>query len=348
MLPNNRKFTKREMALFEVERPVAAQCVFPKESASELTFHTATLVGSRVFVIHSLLDSADEGPPRSCAYWDLTRAEWIWLKARGPRIRLHEAVLVDDQLLVFGSDDLMDDDLTEVSRHGVWKLDLTRLAWFWSEVPMKLPLRPRQIVCEFDECFRRIQLFGGRHTGNRQAQGELLLIDPDTLAWVVAKETGRRPSSRTGLSSCSSSSKTETIIWIFGGRRGISMADRYLDDLFAQRLRSQSCQWSQVDTRGACSKVAYAGIALLGSRLLVLGGFDTSVHDTDMFVSYDLRKKEFLDLRNGKVTLGANELEPTSAHRLLTYNGGLLVVGGYERRYPWVDFIRIKEESHVL
>ena len=299
----------------------------------ELRYHAAIMVGNRVFIVEKLnLGTANENS-YNCCYLDTTSWTWVWLEVSGPTFYLQQAVLVDDCILVYGNDNLPGAGVAHV-----WKLDLACLAWQCSEL-QTLPVAPTFMVCEFIECIRRVVFYGGVSADGLRDENTLLLIDVDTHSWTKPRETGARPTPRRAHMSCVLTMSSASTVFVFGGRHG----NRYLNDLYTLEVRVRVCRWSQVLVTLESTPVSSAALACTNNTLFIFGGFDDHLEDVNDFVSYNLKNQKWSNIKSGSGSFKLEkDLQSTSAHRLLPYKDGLLVVGGFGRRFPWVDVLTAK------
>lgn len=323
---------------FKIERPTGNAGELYPMASREATYHTATVVGDRVFIIKKLLTfGLDEVAP-NCCYLDTKRWKWVWLGISGPTFYLHEALLVDDAIVVFGKD-----ELPGAGTGHLWRLDLTTVEWNCLDM-QPIPVRPLFMVCEFIEETRTVVFYGGEEIDG--VDNVLLLIDLNTLSWIFPREKGSRPSARRGHTSCMRSTRSDSMMFVFGGRNG----GNYYNDLYTLHIRKLACSWSNIAIGMHIPPVAFGSLAIVNNTLFIYGGFDNELDDVSTFVSYDLGDKECYDIQKGekfqisasgnfsRAWLGAN-----SANRLLPFHDGLLIVGGFACQYPWVDILHAVE-----
>ena len=319
----------RQTRRFEVETTRGSRSSLHPKAVGKVTYFTATLVGHQVFAITKVLSSRQTAPLPNCCRFDTKRRKWVLLNVEGPGFHLHEAVLVDDSILVFGDDNLPGD-----GKAHLWKLDLVSLGWTCLDM-QPLPVIPVYMVCEFIDDIRKVVYFGSPTKKRDQRQTTLMLIDVDTHTWTIPRESGAGATIRRGHASCSCQTSKGTTVFIFGGRDG----QTYLNDLYALHIRNLTCTWSQVLIGPYVEPVAFGSLACVNSSLIVYGGFNRSFDDVGTFLLYDLIDKQWQNPREDLKFKIKGHLSPNSAHRLLPFHDGFLIVGGFNKEFPWIDML---------
>lgn len=332
----------RNPVKFEVVDLKGSYESFHPEVVSSVIHHTANLVGNRVFLIAKLLRGRRNSETWNCCYLDTVRWEWVWLGLRGPRFYMHQAVLVDDFILVYG-----DDAAAGEGVGNLWKLDVAGMEWLRLDL-QRLPMKPSFIACEFIESIRRVVCFGRGYDDEMDLldrANSLLLIDVDKNTWLAPREKGARPSPRIGQASCVFATRAGSTVFFFGGRSGNDIGSgNFFNDLYMLQVQELVCSWSKVLLSLRVKPVSAASIVCVNDTIFILGGFDHNFDDVTTFVSYDISNNKWCDIResSGRYKL-EGALRATSAHCLVPYADGMLVVGGFGRTFPWVDIIRVIE-----
>lgn len=297
---------------------------FPVNIVRSLTHLTATLVGTRVIVVGKVSRSMDYWGNNCCSF-DVVTSKWSWTSVLGPRFEGHDARLVDDYILVYGE--------TQRSARQLWKLDLLSLKWQGLKLKPPRPPSRTHHICEFIEGQRILVGFGGlRYVTSINT---LIVINVDTLEWVIPKQTGSPPLARHGHASCSISTREDATIFIYAGRND----EHCFSDLHLLYCRKGSFQWSQPQEINILQPVAFASITYADGRLLVFGGFTVSLADSGQIAVREPDGK-WHDLRSsdGEFDLYGSA-RVNSIHRAVPCYKGILFFGGYNRRFPGFDIL---------
>lgn len=311
---------------FEFVRLPGRQDSIHPSALSEIMEHTATRVGSKVVLLGTLTAT---DPGGELCIWDYVTGEWVWF--RGRSFTNHETVLADDCLLVYGNS-------SSRPTEEVWKVDLTSLSISCLRFEQALPVAQKGFTADYIEKTRQVLTFGGLTLSGYS--NLLLLIHIDTLEWTEPMQVGRPPCPRNGQASCSLANRRETTVFYYGGDDG----GNFFNDLHILNFSTETkgVRWSSVEVNDLCEQVAYCSLSLVGKRLVVFGGILENLDDTDMLVLYDIEEDTWHDLHNDPEYEVNGDIAPNSGHRAVSFNQGILFIGGFNIPTPWIDIFRVE------
>ena len=291
------------------------------EENAKLTSHTATLVGSRVFVV-----GTQHG---SMFVFDTLTLQWMRPDIEDCPFSYSEAFLVEDILYVYGQ-------RSYAAKCVFWKLDLVLLES--SEEELSLPKRRTSngYTCSFLEDTRQMVLLGGVQVKTKEDM--LLVAHIDTHLVSVPKQTGSLPSPRYGHAVCCISAPSKTTLCVYGGR---SAESTYYNDLHLLTISGGRYSWSVAKEFNRCLSVAYSTLTYMDGRLLLYGGYDLDLEETDMLLLYDLREDEWHRIGPELAYSLEGRCRENSAHRAIRCHQGVLFLGGFAREIPWIDILRV-------
>lgn len=303
---------------------------FHEVARSDITYHTSTLVGGRVFMIGRLSATNHSRQTNNCCYFDVAKLEWVWLEVLGPAFGGHQAILVDDAIFLYGNG-----TTAAQAKERLWKLDLVGLEWTTVVLKTPLPVSQKGCACAFVEDSRELVSFGGFSPNG--FTDVLLFLHVDTMNWYRPKQTGAVPCARSAHATCSVSTQEETTVFIYGGFN----EDMYFNDLYMLHVRAGACRWSKPQVHDVCPPVAYPSITYVDGRVFLFGGFNSDLDDTNVLVVYDRDRRRWQKITGAS----AGEyhvkgvVQSNSVHRAVSCHRGILFFGGFNREYPWVDML---------
>jgi len=124
------------------------------------------------------------------------------------------------------------------------------------------------------DCDYTMYVFGGEHVARNAIDTKLHALQisesSTTAQWQTVEAKGTPPCSRFGHAQASIGDK----VYVFGGRRGINMDEKALNDLHCFDTKTNT--WSEVKYNGgsAPSKRSFHRMTSIGSMLYVFGGCD--------------------------------------------------------------------------
>jgi len=126
-----------------------------------------------------------------------------------------------------------------------------------------------------------LYMFGGEHSARHPVNNTLYALDlgtPDS-AWREVRVTGEIPSPRFGHAQAVMGES----IYIFGGRMGVAVDEKLLNDLYM--LNTRTFVWTKVDQKGTlpCPR-SFHKMVSAGGKLYVFGGCPSEGRLADLHV----------------------------------------------------------------
>ena len=309
---------------------VAAQMT----STSDLwTGHTATLVGSKVFVIGKL--GRRLGYSSSILSWDHIRNDWRWTHLghfhNTPYPQYHSAVLFEDSLYVFGGRD----ESVLLANRDLWKLDLAVMEW---NACNTRGLKPRHLAghtCDFFEESMELVFFGGRLLHQDQGLSSVFVNNLEKQQWIYPIVKAGPPIGRYLHMSC----RVREDIYIWGGIRDTTTP---LNDMsILHRNRDCSFQWSHPRVNNP-SPAYSATLSNFKEKLIMYGGnvaggatrscfaFDPKANRWEPVEYYETMaaRRGYNQIRD----IASNRMRALSHHCTVVANDRLIIIGGHGRK----------------
>lgn len=238
--------------------------------------HSATLVGSRIFVFGGHRFGGDEAVYfNDCQVLDVDANQWKELRAKGtapsPRYG-HSATLVGPRVILFGGVG------QGAFLRDLHALDTTTSTWYQGPCSGGAPAaRYGHTACLHKT---KLLVFGGQ---GATTFGDLHILDLGCMAWNAPETTGPKPGPRQGHAAL----MVQDHMIVHGGfylpkttkptsfTSGKLLDDAYLNDL--RVLDVNSFVWSRMRTHGAPPPGRFGhSLALSGEDLIAFGGWHGS------------------------------------------------------------------------
>jgi N-acetylneuraminic acid mutarotase len=277
-----------------------------------LRSHTATLVGSKIFVI----GGGDDVFFNQISILDTETMYWYKPSTSGIKpdfFRAHSATLVDNnKIFIFGGGDGSNyfDQL--------YIFDTTTFHWTKPEVKGISPGQRRaHTTCLIG---KKIYLIGGGD-GNK-ALNDTFVLDTEKMQWDILKVSGQLPNPRGYHTACYVNNNVQSNrgkILIFGGSDG----KECFNDAYALDLANNN--WNKINITNPFECFGHAA-ATVGSWMYVFGGNNST--------SYSNELKIFnLDTRGDKWSwiekpVSGTLPSPRAYHTLTLYDSRLFMIGG--------------------
>eukprot|EP00824_Muranothrix_gubernata_P003834 TRINITY_DN148_c0_g1_i2.p1 TRINITY_DN148_c0_g1~~TRINITY_DN148_c0_g1_i2.p1 ORF type:complete len:427 (+),score=62.98 TRINITY_DN148_c0_g1_i2:327-1607(+) len=265
-------------------RPVTGVVPSPRSG------HTATLVGTRLFVLGG---ASLTGPVNDVCVLNTNSFSWSRPRLTNPTSFTarceHTTVAVRNNLYILGGEHVAEAFL------GVTILNCDTLSF---SVPTTTGTRPPTRCGHWSVALGdRVIVFGG-HNG-REALGDLHVLDTKTMAWMQPHVKGSLPPPCTHATACVFGSK----VVMFGGHVGEISVNHIFE------LNTETWTWTQFAYKGMPEAREGHAAVMMGTRLLIVGG-KTAQDET-------LKTLYALDLAKAAGTV----VQPASPHRTASSSG---------------------------
>ena len=307
---------------------------FATYSTSSLTFSLANLVGSRVYVFAASLPFS--------AYFDTIAMKWVQLGPIPHKFSECSSVLVDDVI--------MSCTLDEARISSVWVFDQILDEWTPHYIDYPENVIPHRAMLEYVDFARMIVVFGGyiyngqSHPTPVETNNSLVRIDVDTLEAYVPQASGSPCPPRNGHASCVLMTGKEATIFIYGGQA----SNGPKNDLYLLHFRQNRFRWSNGALSSFGIPCSAPSLTFVAGTLILYGGFNSNYADTNGLAIYELESNEWhVVTKRRKSGDDHNEAKyqidelpgESSTHRTFLTSKGLLVVGGFGRKFPWISIL---------
>ena len=294
---------------------------------TELTYYAANVVGSRIYMFGPKLKIPN------VFYFDTARWKWELLETEMRGLRDNSSVLVDDRVMgLIG--------LAEPSK-GLLVFDLSLNEFSLHSIKFPTDLIPKRSISEYIGSARTMVVFGGYE---QKTVNALVGINVDSFEVSVIKASGQASPPRHGHVSCIVVREHDATIFIYGGGNGSNPQN----DLYLLHYRKNRFRWSQGVVNSDGIKCFSPSLTYVEGKLFLYGGFDKALDDIGGIYVYELdteswhvvtrKQKGISDTNTHGYCIDA-DLGDTSTHRTFLCSRGLLILGGYERKFPWVNVL---------
>lgn len=296
-----------------------------QEWSIERTGHTATLIGSRIYIEggFSVVQSRFSVVPQHCLIDTQTLSCELIQPAVEPigqndAVSYHTATLVDDRILLLGGYDEVEQGLFVTLNARWYDPVLQRISSAFCRG--KMPCSRVRHVAGFLEHRREVIVFGGK-----QAQditlNDLWALQVDTMEFSQVRYKGKVPSPQSSHMS------------LTHGRLMYIHCHRDLQ-LFVLDYRGKVALWSSTGSAGDVPKQVYGGsLSLHRGKILLFGGIRDHRYLNEMY-AFDLNSRIWTMVNQTSVPRLVNTLipPPTARQVAIQVKNKILLIGGSQHR----------------
>lgn len=289
--------------------------------------HTATLIGSRVYVVGGSSKQSKFLDPQYC-YLNTITYEWTPMYPQhDPNVEnvsvYHSATLVDDRILLMGG----------IHRTGQAHTVDLKVRWFdpiMSTVVAaynvgQIPASRFKFIAGYLEDLREVLIFGGMNLV-REAFGELTTLHVDRMKFVTLETKGSAPLAQ--YSHCCK---------VVG--RAVYMYCRNEERLFRLEYDGKRAVWSSPPMLGQSPGPLYGtSMNLFNGKLFMYGGVQGRIYTSGLYI-YDLKSREWgvyniqTVQRYSTRKLGPDRFPPAIRRHIgVVVQNKILIIGGIGTR----------------